>query len=469
MNNEAVWRYIDQKWNDHVIPTLIDYIRIPNKSPAFDPQWKDHGYMHDAVNLICSSIPNLGVKNANVRIVELENRTPLLLVDIAGTGNGNVLLYGHYDKQPEFEGWREGLGPWTPVIANGRLYGRGGADDGYALFSALTSIAALQEQQLPIPRCLVLIEGCEESGSFDLPYYIDALKDTIGVPDLVVTLDAECGNYDQLWMTTSLRGMVSGTLRVGVLEEGVHSGAAGGIVPSSFRILRNLLDRVENSQTGLFIDALSVDTPPEVIDQASQVAETLGTSVVDKFPWSGQTNPDSQDIAQLLLNNTWSTSLAVVGLGGAPSLANAGNTLRPGTEAKLVFRLPPTLDAQAAGDVIKQTLERDVPHNATVSFDIDGAETGWYAPPLAEWVSQSLDRASRDWFDEPFRQMGCGGTIPFMNMLGKSFPNCQFAVTGVLGPHSNAHGPNEFLDLATAKRVTCCVASLLRDLALRDE
>ena len=461
MNSERLSRYIDAMWDESIVPTLEEYIRIPNKSPQFEPNWAELGYMRDAVAHLDRWVGESGIRGLEHRAVTLPGRTPVLVCEVAGSAPGNVLLYGHYDKQPEFEGWADGLAPWKPVIRDGRLYGRGGADDGYAVFGSLAAIAALQDQGVPHPRCVVLIEGCEESGSYDLPFYVDALADEIGTPDLVVCLDAECGNYDQLWLTTSLRGMLPGTLAVQVLTEGVHSGAAGGIVPSSFRILRQLIERVENAVTGEFVDALAVPIPDWARQQAADVATTLGPLAVDRFPWAGGTHPGDTSPAELVLANTWGSSLAVVGLGGAPGLADAGNTLRPSTAAKLVFRLPPTLDAQVAGDRVKDLLEANPPHGAQVSFELEHPLTGWCAPECAPWLTAALDKASRDHFGGPLKTMGTGGSIPFMKMLGDRYPGVQFAVTGVLGPKSNAHGPNEFLDIATGKHVTACIGQLL--------
>ena len=465
MDSERITRYVAEVWDDSVVPTLEEYIRIPNKSPQFEPQWAELGYMQDAVEHLERWVSSYGIRGLEHRIVTLPDRTPVLLCEVAGSAPGNVLLYGHYDKQPEFEGWAEGLAPWKPVIRGGRLYGRGGADDGYAVFGSLAAIAALQDQGVPHPRCLVLIEGCEESGSYDLPFYMEVLADEIGTPDLVVCLDAECGNYDQLWLTTSLRGMLPGTLNVQVLTEGVHSGAAGGIVPSSFRLLRQLIERIENAVTGELVDALSVSIPDWARQQSADVAATLGSLAIERFPWAGATNPGDVSTADLVLANTWRSSLAIVGLGGAPALADAGNTLRPSTAAKLVFRLPPTLDAEVAGERVKALFEADPPQGAEVLFELEHPQTGWRAPDQAPWLTAALDQASRDHFGAPLRTMGCGGTIPFMKMLGDRYPNVQFAVTGVLGPKSNAHGPNEFLDIATGKNVTACVAQLLGEAA----
>jgi acetylornithine deacetylase/succinyl-diaminopimelate desuccinylase-like protein len=467
-------RFVAERWDDSIIPALCDYIRIPNKSPAFDPHWQDHGHMRRAVELLDDWTATAGVTGLTTEIVTLPGRTPLLFAEIAGTGggpgtgtSGTVLLYGHYDKQPEFDGWESGLAPWEPVLRDSRLYGRGGADDGYALFGSLTAIAALQAEGIAHARCVLLIEGCEESGSYDLPFYVDALSGRIGQPDLVVCLDAECGSYDRVWITSSLRGMLPGVLSVDVLSEGQHSGAAGGIVPSSFRLLRQVMSRVEDAASGRLHDALHVPIPDEVRSQLAAVAEAMGSSVVDRFPWLPGVRPEHDDPLELLLNNAWRPSLATVGLGGAPDVGNAGNTLRPGTRAKLVFRLPPTCDAEHAARAIKAELERDPPHGARVRFELETPQTGWKAPSVALWLHDSLERSSQALFGKPAMYMGMGGTIPFMKMLGDAYPDVQFLVTGVLGPKSNAHGPNEFLHIPTGKRLTACVARALQDHARR--
>jgi acetylornithine deacetylase/succinyl-diaminopimelate desuccinylase-like protein len=376
-------------------------------------------------------------------------------------------MYGHMDKQPEFTGWAEGLGPWTPVLRNGRLYGRGGADDGYAVFGSLLALRALQDQGIPHARCVILIEGSEESGSPDLPPYIDALAGRIGEPSLVVCLDAECGNYDQFWCTTSLRGNLVGTLRVEVLREGVHSGMASGIVSSSFRIARQLIERVENAETGKLIDALWVPIPEDRLAQARAAAQALGASVHAKLPLVEGMKPMSDDISELLLNSTWRPTLSVTGVDGIPSIENAGNVLRPYTTLKLSFRLPPTLDASAAAQAVKETLESDPPYGAKVQFNVESSMAGWNAPSTAPWLEQAIQSASRTVFGRDAMYMGVGGTIPFMGMLSEKFPRTQFLITGVLGPQSNAHGPNEFLDIATGKRVTACVSYVVAEHARR--
>jgi len=464
MNHDKTAEFVNGLWDSEIIPELCDYIEIPNKSPHFDPDWEQHGHMEKAVRQLEAWSARQPIEGMTVEVVKLEGRTPVLFIDIPGQSDDVVLLYGHYDKQPEFSGWDDDLSPWQPTIKDGKLYGRGGADDGYATFGSLTAIRALQEQGIPHAHCVVLIEGCEESGSFDLPHYIELLEDRIGAPGLVVCLDAECGNYEQLWCTTSLRGNLTGTLRADVLTEGVHSGGAGGVVPSAFRLLRRALSQLEDERTGrITLDALHVEIPGQRLEQAEQAAATLGDSVYRKYPWAVTGAEPGESAYELLLNNTWRPTLSVTGADGLPELVNAGNTLLPHNTVKLSFRLPPTCDAEQAAQAVKECLESEQVGGTRLTFEADSAMAGWSAPPVAPWLEASMQAASQAFFDKPSMYMGTGGTIPFMGMLGERFPDAQFLVTGLLGPNSNAHGPNEFLHIETGKRLTSCVAQVLKD------
>jgi acetylornithine deacetylase/succinyl-diaminopimelate desuccinylase-like protein len=462
--------FIERIWEDDILPVLTDYIRIPNKSPHFDPEWEAHGHMERAVAMFEAWARKklAGIAGSELEVVRLKGRTPLIFMDIPGTAKGTVLLYGHLDKQPEMKGWAEGTGPWTPVMKDDKLYGRGGADDGYAMFASLAAILKLRDEKKAYARCVICIEACEESGSYDLPAYIDHLAPRIGTPDLVVCLDSGCGNYDQLWLTTSLRGIAMGNLTVRVLTEGVHSGDASGIVPSSFRIARTLLSRIEDEATGAIkLDELFVQVPPERLEQARASAAILGGAVYTKMPLAGATRPMASDLTELILNRTWRPQLAVTAMDGYPLPENGGNVLLPYTIAKLSMRLPPTCDAEKATKAIKAKLEANPPYGAEVEFDAEDGQSGWNAPSLAPWLVASLKKASETYFGQPVAFMGEGGSIPFMGMLGEKFPGTQFVITGVLGPKSNAHGPNEFLHIPTAKKLTACIADVLADHAAR--
>jgi len=453
---------IYRQWDDEIVPRLVDYVRIPAKSPHFDAAWEAHGHIERVVALAEAWARAQRVEGLAVEIVRLPGRTPLLYFEAPGQGERTVLLYGHLDKQPEMIGWRADGGAWTPVIENGKLYGRGAADDGYAIFAALSALGALDAQGIPHARCVGLIETCEESGSYDLPAYLDAFAARIGNVDLVVGLDSGCGDYERLWMTTSLRGLAAGTLKVEVLTEGVHSGDASGVVPSSFRIARDLVARLEDSANGwIRPSALHAQIPAERAEQAAAAAAIMGDIVFRKYPFAGETRPMVDDGAEALLNRTWRPALSTIGADGFPAIADAGNVLRPSTSLMLSLRLPPTVDGQEATQVMKSLLEADPPYGANVAFEPVQGATGWNAPATKPWLARAIDAASRAIYGKPSAAMGEGGTIPFMAMLGKRFPDAQFLITGVLGPHSNAHGPNEFLHIDYAKRLTACVAEVI--------
>ena len=464
INNEQIWQSTEKFWEEQIIESLSEYIRIPNKSPMFDPNWKSNGYMDDAIAHVTGWVESQQVPGLSLTLHELPGRTPTLLLEYPGDINETVLIYGHIDKQPEFSGWYEDLEPWLPVRKTDKLYGRGGADDGYAIYSAISALKSLIEQQVEIPRVVILIEASEESGSPDLPVYMEQLSEDIGTPGLVIALDSTCGNYDQLWITTSLRGMLIGELKVQVLEQGAHSGAAGGIVGSSFRLLRQLISRVEDENTGEILPSfLNEQIPDARRREAEKAGEVLGDELKTMYTYAGESGPISEDATELILNNTWLASMEVTGMDGIPDLANAGNVLRPHTTAKIALRLPPTTDAMQAKTELTKLLTENSPYKTAVSFELETPNPGWHAPETKPVLEQSLQSASQAYFDAPAIAMGCGGSIPFMEFLANKLPQAQFVVTGVLGPHSNAHGPNEFLHIPTAKKVTACVANLIYD------
>ncbi len=473
LNTAQVLSEVSSAWDDQIVSELTDYIAIPAKSPMFDADWVAHGFIDTVVRNTASWIEAQKVPGLTLEIVRLPGQTPVLFFEVAATRSNaqqTVLMYGHLDKQPEFSGWRSDLGPWTPKYENGKLYGRGGADDGYAAYAAIAAIQALKSQKVEHPRIVGLIETCEESGSPNLLQYIDALGSRLGDVGLVICLDSGAGNYDQLWLTNSLRGVAGGVLKVQILSEGVHSGDASGLVPSSFRILRQVLDRLEDSATGRLLPAaFHCEVPAERLAQAQATAAILGDAVYKNFPWAhydcgGDQRfalPTTTDPLQGLLNRTWAPTLSVVGVDGFPDMKDAGNVLRPYTAFKLSLRLPPLVDAETAVQQLKTLLEDNAPYQAQVTFAPGGQATGWNAPDTAPWFEKALDDASNTYFGAPCGYVGQGGTIPLMNMLSKGFPKAQMMVCGVLGPKSNAHGPNEFLHVPYAKKLTAAVAQVI--------
>ncbi|HEY9222848.1 MAG TPA: M20 family metallopeptidase [Variovorax sp.] len=464
---------VTTKWDTDILRQLTDYIAIPAKSPGFDKEWVANGYLETVLRNAAAWVEAQKVEGLTLEIVRLPGRTPVLFFEAPATGTDmgdTVLMYGHLDKQPEFTGWRNDLGPWTPKYENGLLYGRGGADDGYAVYASIAALQALKAQGAAHPRIVGLIETCEESGSYDLLPYVTALKDRLGDVSLVICLDSGAGNYDQLWLTTSLRGMAGGMLKVGVLTEGIHSGDASGLVPSSFRIMRQVLDRLEDSATGRLLPAsFHCEVPADRLAQARVTAGILGDELFKRFPWAhydcgGSTTfalPTTTDPVEALLNRTWKPTLSVTGADGFPALKDAGNVLRPYTAFKLSLRLPPLVDADRAVQELKALLEDNAPYQAKVTFEGGGGATGWNAPAITPWFEQALNAASQAHFGAPCGYIGQGGTIPLMNMLSAGFPTAQMMVCGVLGPKSNAHGPNEFLHVPYAKKLTAAVAEVI--------
>jgi len=471
----ALGAFAEQVWDDEIVPALTDYIAIPAKSPMFDADWARNGHIDRVVRDAAAWVEGKKLPGLTLEVIRLEGRTPLIYFEVPSTKAGStdtVVMYGHLDKQPEFSGWRRDLGPWTPKYEDGLLYGRGGADDGYAIYASITALLALEKQGIARPRVVGLIETCEESGSFDLPPYLDLLRPRLGDVSLVVCLDSGAGNYEQLWLTTSLRGNVTGTLRVDILTEGIHSGDASGLVPSSFRILRQVLDRLEDSRTGrLLPESFHCQIPGARVEQAKATAEILKDEVWKRYPWACGADgtpalPTTTDPVQALLNRTWRPTLSVTGVDGLPELKSAGNVLRPFTAFKLSLRLPPLVDGNEAALKLKALLEDNAPYNARVSFEPDGrvgqyGATGWNAPEVAPWMLQALNAASLAHFGAPVGFIGQGGTIPLMGLLQQGFPKAQMMVCGVLGPKSNAHGPNEFLHVPYGKRLTAAVAQVI--------
>lgn len=459
--------FVLNKWDNEIIKELSDYIEIPNQSPLFDKEWDNNGYQEQVVDLMMKWAKAQNVENLTLRVEKDEGKTPLIfgIVEGASDTNETILMYGHMDKQPPLDGlWNEGLGPYKPVIKDGKLYGRGGADDGYAIFASITAIKALQEQNIPYARIVIMIEGCEESGSPDLPYYVDKLAEEIAKPSLVVCLDSGCGNYEQLWLTTSLRGMVAGNLNINILKEGVHSGAASGIVPSSFRILRMLLDRIEDSKTGqMILPEVQVDIPKDQQVYIKDTAKVLGNIIHEEFPFVQGAEPVSEDLEELVTNRTWRPTVSYTGVDGMPSLERAGNVLRTHTSVKLSIRLPPTLEPKVMMQAVKKAVETNPPYNAQVEFVPEKGAQGWMAPKISQWVLDSCNNASHSFYNKQSCAFGEGGTIPLMGMLSRCFPGTQFIITGVLGPASNAHGPNEFLHLDMAKKLTMCISKIIGD------
>ncbi|HWG12774.1 MAG TPA: M20/M25/M40 family metallo-hydrolase, partial [Streptosporangiaceae bacterium] len=466
MEQDTVRASVETNWADEVLPSLAGLVEIPALSPAFDAAWAEHGQLRAAVDHVQAWIAAAGVPGASLEVVELPGRSPLLLVDVpatAGAGDhGTVLLYGHLDKQPPVGGWADGLGPWTPVFRDGKLFGRGVVDDGYSAYAATAALEAVRAAGGEHARAVLLLETGEESGSPDLPAYMEHLAGRLGNVTFVVCLDGGGGDYQRMWLISSLRGLVKFTVTVRVLDSAQHSGLASGIVPSSFRILRQLLGRVEDAATGeIGIPEMNAPIPADRRAAAEALAALDPGGQKRLYPLVAGMRPAAEDDVELILNNTWRPTLSVTGAAGLPEPAQAGNVLRTATSLTLSLRTPPLADAKVAGAAVVQALTTDVPYGATVEIDDFVAENGWNAPAFAPWLSAAMDSVSDRVFGKDYGSLGIGGSIPFMEMLGRRYPDAQIVVTGALGADSNAHVPNEWLNIAFAQQITQAVAHLL--------
>jgi acetylornithine deacetylase/succinyl-diaminopimelate desuccinylase-like protein len=472
VEHNALNSTVTRLWDTEILPSLSDLVAIPALSPVFDPAWSQNGHLDDAAAHVSKWVADRNLPGVTVETVRLEGRTPLVVVDIPATTGaqdaGTVVLYGHLDKQPPVGGWADGLGPWTPVIRDGRLYGRGAADDGYSGYAAVAAIEGVRAAGGSHARCVILLETSEESGSPDLAPYLVHLKDRLGDVTLVVCLDSGGNDYSRLWITTSLRGLVSADVTVRVLDSGAHSGMASGVVPSSFRIMRTLLDRIENSATGeVLVPEMHVEIPPHRVEEARVSAAAAAGTIGSIWPFAAGTRPVSDDDLELVLNNSWRPTLSVIGASGLPEPLDAGNVLRPFTTLSLSFRLPPTADSAASLESFRKALTADVPYGAQVEITHADIADGWDAPALAPWLRTAVDEVSTTVFDAPWGTIGLGGSIPFMGLLAETYPEAQFLVTGACGADSNIHVPNEWLHLGQAARVSTSVGHVLHAHATR--
>ena len=470
MDSKKTAAFVKREWHENVVPSLCDFIRVPNVSPSFDAAWATNGLQEQAFDLVTKWAEAQNLAGCKIELLKDTGRTPLLFLEVeANESDRTCMLYAHIDKQPPMgvEKWSPS-GPFEPAIREGKLYGRGAVDDGYGFYSAITSIKAIQAQGLPCPRIVMLFEGCEESGSRDLPYYMDKLAARVGTPDLICCLDSGCDNYNRIWLTTSLRGNIAFTLSAQTMVDGMHSGVASGIAPSSFRIMRQLLSRLEDDTTGKVVPhEFYRDIPESRVQQASAAAAIVGETVLQAFPFVEGAHPVAKDaeVAEHLLNRTWRPALSVIGADGLPPTAVAGNVMLPQTKLKMSLRLPPTLDATKAAQRLESILTRDPPQGARVVYEGVSTGNGFHAPIEAEWLDAAVHTASLTYFDQPAAHRGEGGSIPFMSMLLGKFPNAQFLVTGAAGPGSNMHAPNEFLHIDYSSRLTMCVAQIVAALA----
>ncbi len=452
-------------WENETLEGLKKFISIKSLSPDFDKDWEEHGELlrslKEAKAFAQSMLPEI-----HIEILEAKGKTPLLFFEVAATGNskdhGDVLFYGHMDKQPASDDWSNGRSAFNPSLEKDVLYGRGAADDGYSFYAAISIAKALEESGVNHPRLFGIFETAEESGSEDFPFWIAQLSERFTRVSLVLVLDAGCIDYKHLCITTNFRGVFGTTLKVSVLEHGVHSGTASGVVPDSFMIARSLLDRIEDSRTGKLLNNAfyAAEIPPARTRQIQEKAQVI-CGLENDFPWIDKPVMRTANTEEALLAQTWLPQLAVIGAGGLPAIGEGGNVLRSDTSLRLSIRLPPTVDPLVAQKDLEKTLLANPPFGAKVELLGTYSFKGWDAPAEADWFSQIVKDASIEVFDAPAIYSGEGGSLSIFDTLEAACPAAQFLLTGVLGPHSNAHGPDEALHLEYVENLCRALARIV--------
>ena len=457
-------RAVAASWRGETLEALKRFIRLESKSPAFDAAWEERGLLLKAVEEAAAHGRRLFPQGA-FEVLSAPGRTPCLFFDVPaapGSRGAAVMFYGHLDKQPEASGWSEGKGPFAPVVEDGRLYGRGAVDDGYSFYLAMAALSGLDAAGLPRPRALGLIETCEESGSLDLAFWLERLRGRLAGVGLMAVLDAGAEDYGRMWLTPRFRGIVAADLRASTVTAAVHSGIASGAVPSSFGVIRVLLDRIDDAASGRVRDpAFHCAMPEARRAQLERVAAVLGGGFADGYPWQPGARPLHGDALSNLIGQTWMPQLSVTGAEGLPPLEAAGNVIRPETALRLSLRIPPCVDAGAALARLEELLLADPPHGARVTVGGQLASAGWNAPQEAAWFAEAVDAASREVFGQPAGWNCSGGTISIMGLLQQALPGAQFCVTGAAGPRTNSHGPDEMLPLAYAEGLTRALARII--------
>lgn len=467
MDKRIIKPYVEKFFDTQILPNLMDFIRIPNCSPNYDPDWEKNGNALKAANFLCDWVDSLSIKNCTATLLKDPGMTPFLYIDIHPTkpkDDRTILLYGHLDKQPSFTGWSEGLGPQKPVIIDNKLYGRGSSDDGYAIFASITAVKACQDNNFPIPRVVILIEGSEESNTVDLLYYVQQLKPLIGDPSLIICLDSGCEDNERLWVSTSLRGVFTIDLKVSVLSQGVHSGVGGGIVPDSFMIMRQLLDRIENQETGDILEqSLSTELPKNRDEEINDFIRIASDKYLHNFPWYKSTQPLDINIKDTIIRNTWKPALTITGAEGFPQLETAGNLIQPHTSLRLSMRLPPLVDSVKCAEIVKGILEKDPPYGAKIEANIVNTGDGWNSAPFSTRLKNILNIGSQRFFNNNIAFFGIGGSVPFVQIFNSIFTHADITVLGVSGPDSNIHGPNENLNLDYVQKLIMCLTYLVSE------
>ena len=471
MDKKSFEKYIEKMFTYNLLPTLMDFIRIPNLSPAYDYNWNTNGLLLKAANLIISYAKSLDIKNANINLIQDKGRTPLIFIDISATrinDTRTVLLYAHFDKQPYGTGWDEDKFPTNPVIINGRLYGRGSADDGYASLSILTAIKACQDHNCPLPRICLIFEGAEESTDEDLTYYFDKLLPVIGNNVIAfIPLDSGCSDYDRLWITNSLRGFIDFDIYIQSLDIDCHFGPeASGRVAENLFLLRKVLDGVMDSTTGdISIDEFFVkEIPKSIEEEMDKEIEIVGDKFFDEIPLYEGVKPVKTDVKEAMINNRWKPSCLTLGIDNCPKSEENGFGVNKSIKVRIGARLPPGVDSKVAAEALKKTISQNTYFGAKVELPYVSFSDGWYLTNFSSRTKNILNKASLEYFGNEVVFTGVGGSIPFISYFQAKYPNCDVICTGILGADSFEHGPNENLNIEACKKMILVLCYFLSEI-----
>ena len=470
MDTELLKKYVDKQFTLNILPNLMNFIRIPNLSPLFDPNWKTNGYLFKAANLIVSYAKSLNIKNAEINLLQDSGHTPMVFIEIPASrknDNRTVIFYGHYDKQPYGTGWDKDKSPTNPVIVDGRLYGRGSADDGYASFSILTAIKTCQEFNCLMPRICCLFEGAEESTDADLKYYFDKLIPILG--DNVVAfipLDSGCPDYDRLWMANSLRGIVDIDVNIQTLDQESHYGPeASGIIAENLFLMRKIYDGLVDSTNGEFkLEEFKIaedKIPAIVMEQMQKEIEIVGDNFIKNIPLYEGVSPLKTDVKELMINNRWKPSCFILGIDNCPKTEDRGFGVSSGINVRMSIRIPPTVDKNKAIEALKKALSDNIYFGAQVKLGYLDYGEGVLLANMSNKVKNILNKASLEFFGNESVFTGVGGSIPFIGYFQSKYPNTDIICTGIVGSDSHEHGPNENLNIEACKKMVCVLCYFL--------
>ena len=471
MDKKSFEKYIEKMFTYNMIPNLMNFIRIPNLSPAYDYEWNTNGLLLKAANLIIAYAKSLEIKNAQINLIQDKGYSPLIFIEIPASrpnDNRTVLLYAHFDKQPHGTGWDDDKGPTKPVIQNGRLYGRGSADDGYASFSMLTAIKACQEHNCPLPRICLIFEGAEESTDEHLTYYFNKLLPIIGENVIAfIPLDSGCADYDRLWITNSLRGVCDYEINIQTLDNNISFGPeASGRIAENLFILRKAIDAVMDTSTGdVKIEEFYVkDIPEEIQEEMDKEIEIVGEQFFKEIPLYEGVKPLKTDIKEAMINNRWKPTCSILGIDNCPKIEDNGFGVKKSITVKMSMRLPPGIDSHAALEALKKVVKENIYFDAKVKFLSAEVADGWKLTNFSEKTKNVLNKASKEYFGNELVFKGMGGSIPFITYFQTKYPNADVICTGILGADCFEHGPNENLHLEACKKMILVLCYFLSEI-----